>query len=185
MNTSLDYLIMGLLLSGDKSGYDIKKTIDLSPVPSISSSSGAIYPAIRRLEKDGILDKHLVMQGNRPNKQVLSLTQKGKDTFLEWLKRPVGLEEFFMARDPFSEKFLFFANLSDDEVKAHCLSQIRLLSAVIDSVKNFEQKYAAHIDRYASWNLKGTYLVLEVRIQWLKEIIKELAEEVKLNDYER
>jgi DNA-binding PadR family transcriptional regulator len=176
MNTSLDYLIMGLLISGDKSGYDIKKTIELSPVPSISSSSGAIYPAIRRLERDEILEKHLVMQENRPNKQVLSLTKKGQETFLKWLRKPIGQDEFFMTSDPFGEKFLFFANLSDEEVKLHCLSQIDLLTVVIENVKVFERKYSAHLDRYAKWNLKGTYLILEGRIQWLNEIISELTE---------
>ena len=50
MNASpLDYLLVGLLSGGPRSGYDLRRQIGDSPLRVYSDSPGAIYPALRRL----------------------------------------------------------------------------------------------------------------------------------------
>lgn len=165
---------MGLLMSGDKSGYDIKKIIELSPVPSISSSCGSIYPAIKRLEREEILEKHLIVQDGKPNKQLLLLTPKGKKTFMEWLRRPIPPANFNMVDDSFNQKFLFFSYLNENDVKIHCIEQIRVVNTFIDSIEKFKLQYGNNLDRYALWNLKGSLDFLQCRLKWLNDILNDL-----------
>jgi DNA-binding PadR family transcriptional regulator len=174
MRVSTDYLIMGLLMNGDKSGYDIKKIFELSPTPSVSSSCGSIYPTINRLEKEEILEKRLVVQDGKPNKQLLSLTAKGKVTFMEWIKKPINLDEYTIGNDPFSLKFLFFSYISESDVKGHCLDQIKLINIFINSIDKFKVQYQNNLDKYALWNLDGTLILREGRIKWLNHILSEL-----------
>lgn len=168
---------MGLLMSGDKSGYDIKKIIELSPVPSISSSCGSIYPAIKKLEKEEILEKRIVVQEGKPNKQLLFLTTKGKKIFMEWLRRPIITENFSMTGDSFNQKVLFFSYLNENEVEVLCSEQIRVTNAFIESIEGFKLKYGSHLDKYALWNLKGSLDLLQCRINWLNDMLNYLKKE--------
>lgn len=177
LSTNVDYLIMGLLMNGDKSGYDIKKIIELSPVPSISSSCGSIYPAIKKLEKEEILEKHLIVQDGKPNKHLLLLTSKGKRTFIEWLSAPIPTENFSMSDDSFNQKFLFFSYLNENEVKVHCSEQIRATNTFIESIERFKLQYGSHLDKYALWNLKGSLDLLQCRLKWLNDILIDLKKE--------
>jgi DNA-binding PadR family transcriptional regulator len=174
MYTNIDYLIMGLLMNGEKSGYDIKKIFELSPTPFVSSSCGSIYPAIKRLEKEGVLEKRLIMQEDKPNKNILSITSKGIEVFTEWLKKPADLKEFTMGNDPFSQKFLFFSYLNESDVKEHCNEQIRMTGILIESIKKFQLKYGKTLDKYALWNLEGTLILFEGRTKWLNIVLSEL-----------
>lgn len=176
---------MGLLMNGDKSGYDIKKIIELSPVPSISSSCGSIYPAIKKLEKEEILEKHLIVQDDKPNKHLLLLTPKGKKTFMEWLSAPILIENFNMADESFNQKFLFFSYLNENEVNAHCCEQIRAINNFIESVEGFKVKYGSQLDKYALWNLKGSLDLLKCRLKWLNDILNDLKNEVSINKFSK
>ncbi|MBX2878146.1 MAG: PadR family transcriptional regulator, partial [Saprospiraceae bacterium] len=47
--TRLDYAIMGLLIGGPLSGYQIRQIFETSEMGNYSSSPGSIYPALKRL----------------------------------------------------------------------------------------------------------------------------------------
>jgi len=47
----LGYALLGLLHQKERSGYDLRKVFTHTPVKHFSDSPGAIYPALRRLER--------------------------------------------------------------------------------------------------------------------------------------
>ena len=53
--STLSLAILGLIAQEWQSGYDIRKAFATTPMGHFSSSPGAIYPALKRLEK-GRLD---------------------------------------------------------------------------------------------------------------------------------
>ena len=53
--TTLEYALLGLLHQGAMSGYDLRKIFESTAMGSYSGSPGAIYPALRRLEKQGLV----------------------------------------------------------------------------------------------------------------------------------
>lgn len=90
---SSKYAVLGMLSLGPCSGYDIKKAIDRSIVHFWSESFGQIYPILRRLETDGLARRRHERQHGKPERQVYSLTPRGRAELERWLHtlaRPEG-----------------------------------------------------------------------------------------------
>ncbi|HEX3968204.1 MAG TPA: PadR family transcriptional regulator, partial [Edaphobacter sp.] len=51
----LGHALLGLIYQQPLSGYDVKKIFASTPMAGFSDSPGAIYPALRRLEKSGLV----------------------------------------------------------------------------------------------------------------------------------
>jgi PadR family transcriptional regulator AphA len=105
------HVVMGLLLSGPKSGYTIKKIIEQSIIHFWTESLGQIYPVLRELAQDGLIEQveSPPREGGRPTK-VYALTELGRMELEDWLAKPpwkrpprneLLLKLFFMPRvDP-------------------------------------------------------------------------------------
>jgi DNA-binding PadR family transcriptional regulator len=77
-------VILGLLSSGPRSGYDIKAVVDRSTRFFWAASYGQIYPELRRLERDGLIAGEDVPNGKR-RRRVFRLTDEGRGVFHRWL----------------------------------------------------------------------------------------------------
>ena len=53
--TPLEFALLGLMHPEPMSGYDLRKIFMTTALGNYSSSPGAIYPALRRLEKAGLV----------------------------------------------------------------------------------------------------------------------------------
>ncbi len=71
-------VILGLISLGPRSGYEIKATVDRSTRFFWAASYGQIYPELRRLERDGLIEGEDAPNGARP-RRVYRLTQAGRD----------------------------------------------------------------------------------------------------------
>jgi DNA-binding PadR family transcriptional regulator len=103
----LEYIILGLLMEGDMSGYEMKKTIDMSVGLFYKASFGSLYPALKRLA-----DKKWVSvteeEGSTKNKKIYSLLPAGRSSFLLWLKEPIE-----HSRNEFLLKVFFYDYLDE------------------------------------------------------------------------
>ena len=82
--TELDYTVLALIArDGPLSAYDVRKDFAASLTPTWSSSTGSIYPSIRRLVEGGFA-RASAPQGAR-GKQKLTITPAGRATLSEWL----------------------------------------------------------------------------------------------------
>ncbi|OUC88256.1 PadR family transcriptional regulator [Streptosporangium minutum] len=84
--------ILGLLGEGPMHGYELKARIlelsgHLRPV-----SDGALYPAITRLEKAGLVERHEEEGAGAARRQVLTLTEAGRAELLRRLREPADLD---------------------------------------------------------------------------------------------
>ncbi|GIH92444.1 PadR family transcriptional regulator [Planobispora siamensis] len=84
--------ILGLLGEGPMHGYELKARIHrlsghLRPV-----SDGALYPAITRLEKGGLVERHEEEGAGAARRQVLTLTDAGRAELLRRLREPADLD---------------------------------------------------------------------------------------------
>ena len=71
-------LCLGVLSLGDASGYEIKKRLEDTFSHFYDASFGSIYPALTRLQKDGLVHCETEAQTNRPDKKVYNLTVDGR-----------------------------------------------------------------------------------------------------------
>lgn len=71
-------LCLGVLSMGDASGYEIKKKLEGPFRHFYDASFGSIYPALNRLQRDGLVTCTEQAQQKRPDKKVYSLTVEGR-----------------------------------------------------------------------------------------------------------
>ena len=114
-------VILGLLSSGTKSGYDIKRIVDRSTRFFWSASYGQIYPELRGLTERGLVRGEPGGQGGRA-RTVHELTRAGREALESWLHAD---DEFVHEiRDEGMLK-LFFADAADPEARLANLAAMR------------------------------------------------------------
>jgi DNA-binding PadR family transcriptional regulator len=107
---ALGYAVLGLLQQKPSSGYDLRKIFSSTAMKTYSDSPGAIYPALRRLEKGGLIRGVIEEMSGLRRRQIFRLTPKGLSELRKWIQRPVKVEDLgrrdsdFMLRFAFSER---------------------------------------------------------------------------------
>ena len=88
------YAILGMLNLRPMSGYDIRKTVQESIRFFWSESYGQIYPALKRLEAQKLVERARGAQKGRAGRQVYALTRTGRRELQEWLTRKPQMQPF-------------------------------------------------------------------------------------------
>ncbi|MWV45604.1 PadR family transcriptional regulator [Paenibacillus sp. HJL G12] len=135
----LEYIILGLLMEGNMSGYDMKKTIDLSIGMFYKASFGSLYPALKRLT-----DKEWVSvaeeEGNSKNKKIYSLLPAGRESFILWLGEPLAL-----SRNEFLVRVFFYDYLDDKTRHLRLTEYMHKLNQEIGRLHAVEQIVAGEL----------------------------------------
>ena len=84
-----DFALLGLLTLGPASGYDLKRLTETSLRFFWNESFGQIYPALKRLEAQGLATAQPSPQRGRRARQVYAITDAGRATLKTWLAEPV------------------------------------------------------------------------------------------------
>jgi PadR family transcriptional regulator AphA len=82
--TAVTPVILGFLSLGPRSGYDIKTVVDRSTRFFWAASYGQIYPELRRLEEEGLVEGEDQPNGGR-SRRVYRLTPAGREALHDWL----------------------------------------------------------------------------------------------------
>src|SRR5205823_12414623 len=84
-----DYVVLGMVGLGARSGYEIKQAVELSIRFFWTISPAQVYPSLAKLERAGLLTGRDEPQGNRP-RRVYERTEAGAEALREWLRRKIG-----------------------------------------------------------------------------------------------
>jgi PadR family transcriptional regulator AphA len=87
------FAILGMLSLGPMSGYDLRKTVQESIAHFWNESYGQIYPALRRLSREGYAELAPARDGARRDRKQYGLTRKGRRELRRWLAEPVRYEK--------------------------------------------------------------------------------------------
>ncbi len=120
---SLKFAILGLLSETPQTGYDLKRSFDGSVGYFWQARFQQIYGELRRLERDGLVEKEEVPQSGRPTKKVYSITEKGRAALDAWLDSPSAL---MPVRDEFLVKVHSFGRLPPERAIARLRDHRRL-----------------------------------------------------------
>jgi PadR family transcriptional regulator, regulatory protein AphA len=105
MPSAVTPVILGFLSLGARTGYDIKAAVDGSTRFFWAASYGQLYPELKRLEQEGLIEGEDAPSGGRA-RRAYRLTQAGREALEEWLH---GHETTVELRDE-SLLRLFFAD---------------------------------------------------------------------------
>lgn len=86
-------LLMGLLTSQDRHGYEINEFIERQLQCVTDLKKATAYQLLERLEQHGLIQSHSEQQGRRPQRKVYALTPGGHAQFLELLATHLRNEE--------------------------------------------------------------------------------------------
>lgn len=135
-----DKILLGFLQDGEKTGYQIKKMMEQSTGYFFNTSLGSIYPAFRKLQKEGMVKmKQKVSEGRV--KKIYSITKRGIDCFQSWLKEDITIPK---VRDEVLLKIYFFANLDPATRKEKLSCFIGQLEEKITEFTNLKSLISKH-----------------------------------------
>lgn len=168
---SLKFAILGLLSEKPQSGYELQKVFTGSLGYFWQAKFQQIYGELRRLERDGLLQKRNVLQSGRPMKKVYSITPKGEAALNAWLNTPSPLAP---VRDEFLVKVFSFARLSAEQGIARLREHRRLHEERLATYRAIESRLqeADWISKSAVVDpLLGRYLTLKRGITYEEDSI--------------
>ena len=87
---SPEYALLGILMTGPKHGYEMHSYFSSHMDQFWRLSMSQIYALLKRMEKNGVVISKGEWQNNRPAKKIFSITQTGKEGFLNWIYSPVN-----------------------------------------------------------------------------------------------
>jgi|SRR5580692_3197038 PadR family transcriptional regulator AphA len=90
--TSFEHILLGMICMEPSSGYDLKRIFAATPMGVYQPSSGALYPALRRLENKGLIRARTPATPAADSarlRRVYEATEAGRDAHLSWLRLPV------------------------------------------------------------------------------------------------
>jgi DNA-binding PadR family transcriptional regulator len=85
-----DFAILGFLMYGPKSGYDIKRLMAMSTAQFYEASYGSIYPALERMAGRGLVAAERSERSGRL-RRAYAISAAGRREFLDWLASPLEL----------------------------------------------------------------------------------------------
>jgi DNA-binding PadR family transcriptional regulator len=110
-DSDLSLAILGLLAGRPMSGYDLRKVFRVTAMTAFSASPGAIYPALRRLEHDGLIEGAVERKNTLRPRQLFSLSRRGKAALVGSLIRPVTRDDVVHRMDGLLLRFSFMSGL--------------------------------------------------------------------------
>jgi DNA-binding PadR family transcriptional regulator len=92
--TEFEQVLLGMIAAAPSTGYDLKHAFATTPLGVYQPSSGALYPALRRLERRGLLcaEPHApAAQEERSRRRfVYHITEQGRAIHVAWVRQPVN-----------------------------------------------------------------------------------------------
>jgi PadR family transcriptional regulator, regulatory protein PadR len=103
----LEALVLGVLQTGEMHGYEISRRIRQLSDKALAVGEGRLYPALHRLEREGLVAATWVPQEGKPARKVYRLTDDGTRALEakqeEWRKFAEGVSALLNPKRPAAE----------------------------------------------------------------------------------
>jgi DNA-binding PadR family transcriptional regulator len=101
-------ICLAILYEGEATGYEIRKlSVEGEYAYFIDASFGSIYPALAKLESEGLVVGRIEPQDGKPSRKVYAITAEGRRAFIAALFEKLSDDEF-------RSEFLLFARFASE-----------------------------------------------------------------------
>jgi DNA-binding PadR family transcriptional regulator len=83
---SLGHVLLGLLVPGDRHGYDLKRSYDVRFPAARPLASAQVYTALAKLARDGLVVAGAPERAGGPDRTAYALTEQGRAELARWLE---------------------------------------------------------------------------------------------------
>lgn len=178
--TDFEQVLLGAIARAPSTGYDLKQRFATTPLGVYQPSSGALYPALRRLERRGLLRAGPGKPGDHASarrRYVYEITEQGRAIHGAWVRQPV--EPATIARDlplhlmrfvmmepllPRAEVLAFLADLRD------------ALAALLEGLEAYVAS-APFEERHPSLAIDHGIAMFSSSLAWARRTFSTLAQE--------
>jgi PadR family transcriptional regulator AphA len=191
---SVDHIILGVISLTPCSGYDMKVEFEKGGAGMLSALSfGSIYPRLKYLEQEGLIealpvsgdDRHSGKgespnEGLKRNKKVYELTARGWLELAQWLEQQAAYP--LPMHDELLLKMLFWGAAGMD--RARLIEQLQTRSEETHDLMNYIDEWqkngSSFVDEYGALVLSCIQSRLEVELSWIEKTIAQLKEAPQL-----
>lgn len=177
--TDFEQVLLAQICQADASGYDLKRQFANTPSGVYQPSSGALYPALRRLRQRGLVDAASPTEPDtsRRPRHLLRATAEGRAEHLNWIQAPVDPRTVSQDLGLHLMRFAMMEPLlSRDEILAFLRS---LRDALSDFVAQLEH-FVATADlpgRHGALALEHGIAIHRASLEWVNRTISRLADD--------
>jgi DNA-binding PadR family transcriptional regulator len=177
----LDFAVLGLLYEAPMHGYELRKQLGARLGGFRAFSYGSLYPALRRLVRDGLITEDTVETdvapesgpwarrgGRQSRRRVYRITADGKERFAEMLADagPQTWED-----DGFGIHLTFFSRTPAETRMRILEGRRRRVEERREGLRSTLGRAGAHIDRYTRELHQLGLDASEREVRWLNELI--------------
>jgi DNA-binding PadR family transcriptional regulator len=162
---SLGYALLGLLQK-PSSGYDLRKVFASTSMKTYSDSPGAIYPALARLEKAGLIRGSIEKEASLRRRQIFRLTPKGLSELKQWITRPVTREDLVWGQQEIMLRFAFCESAAGPVAAVELLQSLggalqAYVAALLDEQRAFSPAMPGSAKLAFECGIRGNQCFLE------------------------
>ena len=162
----LGYALLGLLHQKGRSGYDLRKIFAKTPMGTFSDSPGAIYPALQRLEKQGLVRGQLQPSSGRRRRRVFRPTASGKRSFKAWQTKSISADDVIHRLDELMLRFSFM-----DETAGRARA-VRFLTSLTRELRRYTPSLRQYLKANARQMPLSGRLALESGVRSYEELLR-------------
>lgn len=148
---SLRNALLALLTVEPMTGYDLAKRFGSSVGNVWHAPDSQIYPELRRMLQDGLLESEEVLWGRKGRKIEYTITDQGRKAFREWMDSDL---QWTRDRDPMHLRAAYFEYATPDRARAQ-------LTAYREHIGHIREQWQQQIDEVEA----GTSETLNRRLQ--------------------
>jgi DNA-binding PadR family transcriptional regulator len=168
--SELECFTLGLIWRhGPCSAYEVRRLMQDSPSTQWSASAGAIYPLIRRLERDGLVAGRDRPHGKR-SRRVYQTTATGESALQSWIGPPLAAEAVTVAYDPLRSRARFLGVLPARKRQLWVEAALTALDRVAARVKAWDERYGGPRDAVGAAITRSGELDVRTRRAWLRSL---------------
>lgn len=176
---SLRHALLGFLNYGPHTGYELKKVFDVSVAHFWNAELSQIYPTLKSLETEGLVEMEVEVQADRPNRKVYSITEDGRRELLDWLRTPAEPDQ---VRESLLIKVWFGSSLKKDQiigVLEQRAAELRERLAAYAAAAGFVREYTTRTEMQSEalfWQLTMDAGVKhsQAHLEWIEDTIRTL-----------
>jgi DNA-binding PadR family transcriptional regulator len=183
---SLEFILLGLLALRPSTGYDLKKTMDVSVRYISPVALSQIYPTLKRMEQAGLVEFRLVERSGRTDLKIYSITAAGQDIFRKWLAEPHKPDPYRF--DTFALRFYFSSLLDKTTLLSHIRTELEFRKTQLNNTRDLDGTVLGALEPIAAidmdktvklWQMYHQYGLkfLETYTNWLEGILKNVEED--------
>ncbi len=176
--STLSLAVLGLIVQKPRSGYDLRKVFSTTPMGHFSTSPGAIYPALRRIENSGWIRGNIDnKKGLRP-RMVYRITTKGLESLKQHLRQTVTKDDVIWRLDDLMLRFAFMDDIVGRKYTLKFLEQfLAEIESYVSLLKQYHDQAGRNIPACSRLAMENGINNYQMNARWAKQAIKELAKE--------